>query len=71
MKKYYVKYWDRVSCSYHTQVFSGSFTLIAWLKRAYPRGLNDSQGSFASPMIVHGEEIHPIMTQSITYEIRS
>ncbi len=71
MKKYYVKYWDRVDRVFKTEKFAYDYQLENWLSATYPRGLSVDNAQYARPTIVHGEEINPtIISPAIKYKVR-
>ncbi len=72
MKKYYVKYWDRLKMGFETRVFFTKQSLITWLDLSYSNGLTDKKNNQGTPIIVYGEKINPIqVADRVRYEIRN
>ena len=71
MKKYYVKYWDRINRVFKIEKFTGHEGLENWLNTTYPKGLGAVDARYARPMIVYGEEIFPTeIPNTIKYKVR-
>ena len=72
MKKYYVKYWDRLTNQFQATTFFTKQSLITWLNLTYPNGLTDKKNNHSTPIIVYGEKVYPTAIRNrVQYEIRS